>query len=256
MKVSKELEFIAEAFGTLEFHDFRVDTVCISSDLLPSIEKQRDGDFLFGAMIKPTNGEGHIKVFTENKRFMNELFLTDKFDYQEYHEPSNPKCSVCKVIYKDSVGMDKLEARLYPGASSTKGFLAFGEKLQDIIDKDAKTLEELHFTYNEIANAIQEAFNKVNEAEKASKKYEGSFSISKTTKARVIRYMGYQNCPWGCKQHEAMGCSEYIFDNNKHRIVVPQLITHLIREHHFFEGHIAYRVDPKIIIEMLELKHE
>ncbi len=42
--------------------------------------------------------------------------------------------------------------------------------------------------------------------------------------------------------------------NNGIRLFFPGLIIHLIRDHHFFEGSLKYRVEPEQIIKLLELE--
>jgi hypothetical protein len=77
----------------------------------------------------------------------------------------------------------------------------------------------------------------------------------------MISTFGYQECPWsptkllGGKPC-ATGSSDWGIRDRQRGLEMkgPGLITHLIREHGFFEGFESpYRVDPRALAELLQL---
>jgi hypothetical protein len=81
-----------------------------------------------------------------------------------------------------------------------------------------------------------------------------------------IGYFGWQECPWGpglrdAKQGEGItlcghGSSDWFITDVRRGLSMngPSLITHLIREHGFFEGFESpYRVDPRALAELLQV---
>jgi hypothetical protein len=74
---------------------------------------------------------------------------------------------------------------------------------------------------------------------------------------------GWQECPWsptqlfgGGGQPCATGSRDWGIRDRQHGLEMrgPELITHLIREHGFFEGFESpYRVDPRALAELLQL---
>jgi hypothetical protein len=78
---------------------------------------------------------------------------------------------------------------------------------------------------------------------------------------------GSQECPWGGRGSAAaradergamcaIGSGEWRIENRRHQLELrgPELITHLISAHGFFEGFQSpYRVDPAALAELLEL---
>jgi|GEM_PF-2048463 len=84
---------------------------------------------------------------------------------------------------------------------------------------------------------------------------EGKFLVSS------VSYCGWQDCPFENSQGEP--CQEIIYSTtdfsikntiNQQSIDFPGLAIHLIRDHHFFEGSVKYRVDPEKAIGVLGIK--
>ena len=78
----------------------------------------------------------------------------------------------------------------------------------------------------------------------------------------MIGTFGYQECPWsqtrlgGGEPSCATGSSDWAIRDRQRGLEMrgPELITHLIREHGFFEGFGSpYRVDPRALAELLQL---
>jgi len=79
-------------------------------------------------------------------------------------------------------------------------------------------------------------------------------------------YFGSQECPWGPGWRDAepgqairlcgWGSSDWFITDVRRELSMsgPSLITHLIREHGFFEGiKSPYRVDPRALAELLQI---
>jgi hypothetical protein len=264
MKTNKYLKFVVNALGTIEDHDFMVSKIALSPDVREHVKNEADNNHLFGASIVETNGIGHIKVYS-NKGHMNELFMDEKFDPKTYHEPSNPQCSICKILHRDVIGMDQLEARMYPKKYSDEGFLKTGEKLQDIIDKDEKTLKDLGITYNQIADRLTYVTKRAkhiawlwaqDNTESDYFKHVDKGIIVDNLKIKWVSYCGYQECPYDCEGQESLSDTDFTITDVKTStsIFCSELHPHLIRKHHFFEGHTKYRLDPKTAIEVLGIQ--
>lgn len=78
----------------------------------------------------------------------------------------------------------------------------------------------------------------------------------------VVHTCGYQECPWsptrlgGGKPSCAIASGDWGIRDRQSGLELrgPELITHLIREHGFFEGFDSpYRVDPRALAELLQL---
>ena len=160
---------------------------------------------------------------------------------------------------------------LYPGYSSESGFLREGEKLQDVIDQDKSTLLRLGISYEQVADCLEYVTKRAKQLgwlfSKEDKNPDveiwdriaegfvvGRLSISWTS------YMGYQECPFGCEGEAVkditLADSEFHITNldTKETIFCSELLPHLIRKHHFFEGHTKYRLDPAKAIRVLGIE--
>jgi hypothetical protein len=120
-------------------------------------------------------------------------------------------------------------------------------------------------TWEEDARAIRakvvRRFGSLDHADLFSARVGGRFEIDLTV------YLGSQWCPWSesdpCSEPDDAessicdaGSNDWRIRNTERGIELsgPTLISHLIREHHFFEGFESpYRVDPRALAELLEL---
>jgi hypothetical protein len=177
-----------------------------------------------------------------------------------------------------------------PGAWSKKGFLGATESLTEILATDNATLSELGVTPDELAETLSllikapraglpylastkgitvpvewetaaEAvratvigrFGSLEHADAFSAKVGGRYDIELTIS------LGIQECPWSKRRDSSLcggGSSDWRIRNTVRNLELsgPELITHLIAEHGFFEGPSApYRVDPRALTELLEL---
>jgi hypothetical protein len=178
--------------------------------------------------------------------------------------------------------ISELESRMRPGAWSTGGFLGKHESLEDIIVDDANLLSRLNVTYQQLADKLErilapaleaylrrefssdcpdlynpEAMAGLTSALLLQKRREEKY-ISGNLQVFILVYRGMQHCPWECTAYDFAHFDFLILNQARKTFVTgPGLITHLIREHHFFEGRESpYRVDPAKLVYVLELaKH-
>ena len=152
---------------------------------------------------------------------------------------------------------------LYPEQSSTSGFLANGEILEEIINQDEKTLKKLNITTNQIADKLETITEKFirkrnlyyreNHLKNENFDYNKTFQVDNLN-IKITRYLGYQHCPFGCPEENSDSDFDIINLKNKTKLFFSLLHIHLIRKHHFFEGNTKYRLDPKQTIQCLEIK--
>lgn len=87
--------------------------------------------------------------------------------------------------------------------------------------------------------------------------------IDKRYLVTCISYWGFQGCPFvffskQVSRSETGGGDDYwIYDLvTKKSIQFNDLLIHLIRDHHFFEGNTHHRLDPLTVIDFFDLKSE
>ncbi|MBZ5636379.1 MAG: hypothetical protein LAO55_24915 [Acidobacteriia bacterium] len=145
-----------------------------------------------------------------------------------------------------------------PGNFSQTGFLGPDESLRQVLDTDARALDELgvsaHMMAQQLGELLEAALASKNTATRV-----GHYDV------RVQRYKGPQICPFAPNPHEnpcpgagGMRLASIDWDirntRNRVRLSGPGLIVHLIDAHTFFEGlQSPYRVAPHALAELLEL---
>ena len=179
-----------------------------------------------------------------------------------------------------------IEARLRPGAWSEGGFLGPEESLQAVLDEDAQTLARLGLVHETIALALQQVLSTAMERADAdlqqgklpSDAFPPNIADPRSLKPRIasplshhqlpsldtgylvgdiqvfsVHWRGLQACPWGC---DAAGSRDFLLIHRASGefVACPELLPHLIQEHHFFEGkHSPYRVEPDRFARVLHL---
>jgi hypothetical protein len=161
--------------------------------------------------------------------------------------------------YTNNLSIEELETRMRPGQLSQTGFLGPKERLSDVLSSDAKTLQELGLTYEQLATALEELIEKADERRGRPVNYKGKFIV------QVEAYTGFQICPFTPDPHSGQctadgGVRFGSLDWKVRNLVTgkemrgPGLIVHLVRAHHFFEGFESpHRVDPRQLASLLEL---
>lgn len=162
-----------------------------------------------------------------------------------------------------------------PGAWSGGGFLGPTESLETVIDHDAKILKRCGVSYQQIADALERLLWPAIKNTKGMSPYPNLYqpetvphfdlnNLPEITEGHIIGnlqiftigYRGIQECPWGC---QAWGSSDFLILNRQtgESVTGPELVIHLIREHHFFEGmESPYRTDPAKLIRVLGLRDQ
>lgn len=156
-------------------------------------------------------------------------------------------------------GIDELEARMRPGAFSRVGFLGPDERLQDVLETDARTLEELHLDYGQLTAPLDSLIVEAENSPRRRTEVDGRFL------AEVVVHTGFQICPWAVDPNHSQCTAgqgvqhasvDWFVRNLKtgRELRGPGLIVHLIRDHHFFQGRGSpLRVDPSDLAELLGL---
>jgi hypothetical protein len=136
-----------------------------------------------------------------------------------------------------------------------RGFPRPYERLEDVLRADRQTLEELELEPGQLADTLDCVLG-ARDAAVPGALVDGRFEVL------MIATAGWQECPWsptqlfGGGKPRATGSGEWGIRDRQRGLEMrgPELITHLIREHGFFEGFESpYRVDPRALAELLQL---
>jgi len=157
-----------------------------------------------------------------------------------------------------SVTLEELEARMRPGNFSQAGFLGPEESLRQVLELDARTLEELGVTGDSLGSSLGQLLESAITSTRTQTRV-GRFRI------RLQRYKGPQICPFAPEPHEnpcpgkgdrRFASIDWSISNSRNDVQLsgPGLIVHLISAHGFFEGiQSPYRIPPCKLAELLEL---
>ena len=176
---------------------------------------------------------------------------------------------------QDTISIAELESRMQPNAWSIGGFLGSSESLESVIHEDAQTLDRLGVSYDILASTLQDLLSKASKGggrghlqfSARSPENLPRFSLNNlpiqnagftqdAVQVFITGFMGKQDCPWECENPE-LSSIDFLCLNRLtgEWMVGPGMIVHLIRNHHFFEGHGSpYRVDPEKLIRILRLE--
>lgn len=134
---------------------------------------------------------------------------------------------------KKSINLTKF----YPGTLSVAGFLAEGEDLNEVINRDRTVCEQHSLTPKDIGQKIEDILNG---------------RIEDEFKLKTQSWRGMQECPFE-KDFKPFSNLDFVITNKKtgKSLSGPGLIVHLLKDHDFFEGNTSYRVDPEKAIEVL-----
>jgi hypothetical protein len=171
--------------------------------------------------------------------------------------------------------LDHIEVLMKPGRSSREGFLSDDECIIDVCAADWTVVKKLNLTFEQFADKLETVIGKARRKahlidQNGKKDY---WDIVKNgvvvdgLKVTWTSYLGYQNCPcchfnndinkthW-CGPQETLSDTDFTVTNvkTKQHLFFSELHIHLIRRHHFFEGHTKYRLDPKKCAAVLGLK--
>jgi hypothetical protein len=159
----------------------------------------------------------------------------------------------------DPIPIDELERRMRPGAFSQRGFLGPAERLEDVLEADARTLLELGLSAGGLADALERLIHAAEASRRRSARVDDRFEVE------VEIFTGFQICPWAPSPHSGQCTAgggvrhasvEWRLRNldTGERLAGPGLIVHLMRAHSFFEGfESTSRVDPRALARVLGL---
>lgn len=148
--------------------------------------------------------------------------------------------------------LDRLIQRLQPGGSSIAGFLSEKDDFLDLIRKDTAVLEKHNITHRQVADRMRQFIHYIQVAQ-WFKKFTDPFVVMGKYKISLVQTKGMQHCPFynTCK---AGGSMDITVSYGGRSVMFGNLLPHLIECHRFFEGHTAYRVDPLLAIQVLEIE--
>jgi hypothetical protein len=173
-----------------------------------------------------------------------------------------------------------LEWRMRPGCWSEAGFLGQNERLDEVMDRDDRTLKELGLTYEELATALEKLLEARYRAESEVFTFDEphvdrddplgkprTIAADPRFAVALMRYMGTQDCPWSADGTSPCDAGptgaghrwssvDWRIRNLRtgQEMAGPGLAVHMIRDHHFFEGVATrYRVDPRELAQLLEV---
>ena len=166
----------------------------------------------------------------------------------------------------------EIERRMRPGASSQGGFLANREQLAKVIARDEEACAKRGISPEQIADRLETLVGR------ADRRVSLALAIGDQDARSMIdgfmndegegvsiegfritghHFRGLQECPFSDEcERSPYACANYtlIQLQSSRAITFPGLIFHLIRDHHFFEGDVPYRLDPGRAIDALELR--
>jgi len=163
--------------------------------------------------------------------------------------------------------IERIEARMRPGAYSVSGFLGPNEKLVEIIERDAELVVRLGVTHEAIADRLDflvqrrqqlesdRAVKETVEKDRSGRWVRGYEVAEGIIAIRPVSYLGHQFCPFESRDEtmcDDKGSIDHLIYNvaNDKTLRFSELLIHLIRAHHFFEGSVPYRADPREIVEV------
>lgn len=185
----------------------------------------------------------------------------------------------------EGLSKDEFIARLRPNTWSEMGFLGENESFDAVKARDEATLKRLNLTYDSLADALEGVLTQALEIWNAPVTPDnmdamlGSetnfpnlykpdslpvFDLNNLPDAKlgvmvghlqvfIMVYKGWQECPW---EDAAEGSADFMILNRHtgESVTAPELMPHLIREHHFFEGTgTPFRTDPEQLAKVLDM---
>jgi len=148
---------------------------------------------------------------------------------------------------KQSPQQKLIEANMMPGAISAHGFLGDDSRnLTDIIRDDAKTLNHVGLTQEDLADKMQELTDFGMQGFGKPMLFGGLFEIE------VEEYMGRLPCPFRDTARVDKRQTTVKRLDTGDDMCWTDLNIHMIREHGFFQGHgSAYRLEPDELARFL-----
>lgn len=186
--------------------------------------------------------------------------------------------SLDNLTHLNDVPIEEVERRARPGGKSVSGFINNDERLIDVLKKDWQTVAALGLTHEEIGTHLEKVrvqsgawfsearrtttydCSKIAGAQLPAlvERLTGSEETAQEIEVYVDGYGGHQedifkNADGRTVVNEREWCRDFTFTNKKtgERVVVPYGLFEYIKRYGFYEGSIAYRVDPVKIVSVL-----
>jgi hypothetical protein len=164
---------------------------------------------------------------------------------EHVHEMSAEEITVALSSYM-GISTTALSERLSPGGISRTGFIAPGERIGEVIRRDARALHRLGAPRQLIAERLEEIINSP----------QGSNNRPYTWRIKPV--IGYQQDPFHtCDVYDLTrrGGAILVVTNNRtgEALQGGDLLPLLIRRACFFEGSVRYRLSPELVVRVLEL---
>lgn len=150
--------------------------------------------------------------------------------------------SLSKPLYVEDMSptqQAELEVKMQPGQASESGFLAPGEGLVVSAKTKREMLQKYGISFAALADRIDALKNGLNQ--------------SSSLRVKVVQYRGSQACPFPSCPHRGAADIHLTKVATGKKTVIPTLMSHLVRDHHFLEGNVPYGLDPQDAVELLEL---
>jgi len=148
---------------------------------------------------------------------------------------------------KKSPQLERLEQTLRSSRLSARGFLGDDRRsLWEILDADARQVENLGYTMTEIAARMAEITGKAKEG------LGDWVEVGDNLKACVTDARGIIACPWPHAFRADKTVTTVQKIDSGEQIKWADLSIHLISEHGFFQGKgSTYRLEPKVLVEII-----
>jgi hypothetical protein len=166
----------------------------------------------------------------------------------------------------------RIEERMRPGGASHAGFLAVGESLSQVVQRDENTLARVGVTPEQLVSHLRTILEEARDRFLANGRKGPRGGIVVRDRYHVYGFdvvvLGHQECPFEdlsgkpCNGHTEdcyrYGAQDFAVVNsvNGLKFGFPVLALHLVGDHHFFEGSVEYRVDPLLAARALDLSSD
>ncbi|MBD3344623.1 MAG: hypothetical protein GF401_06140 [Chitinivibrionales bacterium] len=151
---------------------------------------------------------------------------------------------------KQSPSNGELHERLGPSPFSSGGFLGHDTRpVDEIINDDARVLESLDITQEQLADALTGAFEKTREGLGAE------VELFPNVVGKFYESMGRIPSPFRGEGVFEKGEAVVTDTTTNEKIIISRLSINLIRKHCFFQGKGSrFRIEPKKAVSILRLK--
>ena len=127
------------------------------------------------------------------------------------------------IVDMSEAELARYEPLLRPKGASQSGFYGATEDIRALALRDHATVIEFGSSHADAAKCLEKFLAAFEESDQDPDK-------------TMMRYLGFQACPFGCTGPDAKGSSHYYFKFNGKKYNCGSLLPHLIRQHGCYEG--------------------